>query len=367
MNAFCLLFTDLYTKENMGAIAAHRNIASLPFGGRYRLIDFILTSLVNALVPNVGVIARNNYNSLVDHIGSGKDWDLDRKNGGLKILTPYANSSINKLNRFEVLSSIKPYIKSMLQDYCIISDANIITNIDLKDVFKKHVEKDADITVVCHKGTPSKGDTEVFIDENAKINDVLFASDDKDYESSIIANIYILKKEFLLHLIDKAVTFDWTDFNRDVIAKGLGNYKMYAYLHKKYCTVVTSLNIYYRANMDLLNSEIRNEIFKTNNRILTKVKDSVPIIYGEFCSVKNSLIADGCKIDGVVENSIIFRDVHIRKGAVIKNSIIMQGTEIGNDVNISYVILDKNISISKGKVLNGSENFPFVINKGATV
>jgi glucose-1-phosphate adenylyltransferase len=221
--------------------------------------------------------------------------------------------------------------------------------------------------VVCHKGTPTVGDTEVFYNESGNITDVLYTSEDKSYESEIITKIFILKKELLLHLIDKAVTYDWSDFNRDVIAKGLDTYKMFVYSHKEYCTVVKNLHIYYRANMDLLNDEIRNELFKSNKRILTKIKDSVPILYGEFCSVKNSLIADGCKIEGSVENSIIFRDVHIKKGAIIKNSIIMQGTAVDHDANMSYVILDKNIAITKGRVLNGSENFPFVISKGVTV
>jgi glucose-1-phosphate adenylyltransferase len=367
MNAFCLLFTDIFSNENVGAISEHRNVASLPFGGRYRLIDFILSSLVNASVPNVGVIARNNYNSLVDHLGWGKDWDLNRKNGGLKILTPYANATSSKQNRFETLNSIKPYISSMLPEVCIVADSNIICNIDFKAVYKAHQETGADITVVCHTGTPTAGDTEVFCDEEGKINDVLYSSENKSYESQIITKIYMLKKELLLHLIDKAITYDWTDFNKDVIAKGLDSYKIFAYLHSEYCTVVKNLQIYYKANMDLLNDEIRAELFKSNKRILTKIKDSVPILYGEEAKVMNSLVADGCRIDGTIENCIVFRDVHIKKGAVIKNSIIMQGTAIDHDANMSYVILDKNIAVTKGRVLNGSENFPFVIGKGAIV
>lgn len=367
MNAFCLLFTDISSNENIGAISEHRSAASLPFGARYRLIDFILSSLVNASVSNVGVIARNNYNSLVDHLGSGKDWDLNRKKGGLKILTPYANTSSRRQNRFETLSSVKPYITSMLPEYCVIADSNIVCNIDFNEVFNKHLEKGADITVVCHKGRPISGDTEVFYDENGKINDVLYDSEDKPYESDIITKIYILKRDFLLHLIDMATTYEWTDFNKDVIAKGVHKYKIFAYSHKEYCTVIKNLNIYYRANMDLLDEKIRFEIFKSNNRILTKIKDSVPILFGDTCHVHNSLIADGCKIEGSVENSIIFRDVHIEEGAVIKNSIIMQGTTIENNASMSYVILDKSITITKGRVLNGSENFPFVIGKGATV
>jgi glucose-1-phosphate adenylyltransferase len=367
MNAFCLLFTDITNSENIGTISEHRSVASLPFGARYRLIDFILSSLVYASVPNVGVIARNNYNSLVDHLGWGKDWDLNRKNGGLKILTPYANASKGKENRFEALNSVKPYIISMLPEYCIIADSNIVCNIDFNEVFKKHLEMDADITVVCHKGTPAVGETEAFFDENGRINDVLYTSEDKDYESEIITQIYLLKKELLLKLIDKATTFDWTDFNRDVIAKGVGTYKIFAYSHKEYCTVVNNLSVYYRANMDLLKDEIRYELFKSSKRVLTKVKDSVPILFGDTCSVHNSLIADGCQIEGTIENSIIFRDVHVKSGAFIKNSIIMQGTAIDHDVSLSYVILDKNIIITEGKVLNGSDNYPFVISKGITV
>lgn len=367
MDAFCLLFTDIFGEGNIGSISENRSFASLPFGARYRLIDFILSSLVNASVPDIGVIAGNNYHSLVDHLGSGRDWDLNRKHGGLRILTPDADSISFKQNRFLALNSIKRYILKVVSEYCIIADSNIVFNIDFTKVFEEHISKDADITVVCHRALPTYGDLEISCDDTGKINDVLFISSDRRKESLVSTNIYILKKEFLLLLMDKALTYGWSDFGLDVIARGFTTYKLNVYIHRDYCSVIKNLKTYYQTNMDLLNNDIRNMIFKSGKRVLTKSKDSVPVNFGEFSSVSNSLIADGCKIEGHVENSIVFRDVHIKKGAVIKNSIVIQGTTINENSNLSYVILDKNIVVTEGKSLNGCESFPFVVSKGVVV
>jgi glucose-1-phosphate adenylyltransferase len=364
INAFSILFSDAFSNEQISEISRFRNLASVPFGGRYRLIDFILSSLVRAEVPNVGIITRSNYGSLVDHLGAGKDWDLDRKHGGLKILTPFAdNNGQTFRNKFEALNSIKNYIKNNLQDYCIMSDSNMICNIDFRDLLKKHIDTNADITMLYKKSKVKAMDTEVFL-ENSYISDVLYHSEELADERNVLLKIYILKKEFLLRLIDKGITFGWNDISKDFIAKNLADYKFCAYEHTTYLATICKTDEYYKASMDLLKPEIRNEIFKSGTNILTKTKDSVPTMYGKHSNVINSLVADGCKIDGTIENCIIFRDVTIKKGCVIKNSIIMQGSYIGENCMISNIISDKIISISENKVLSGSESLPFVIAKG---
>jgi glucose-1-phosphate adenylyltransferase len=326
----------------------------------------MLSSLVKARVPNVGVITRSNYNSLVDHLGGGKDWDLDRKNGGLKILTPFAETGgISFKNKFESLNSVKTYTKHCLQPYCILADANLICNIDFERMLKLHVQKCADITCLYIKSDKVYAeDTTISVGENGEVYDVLYNSEKKRETKNIILKVYILKKELLLDLIEKGVTFGWDDLNKDFIAKNFTNYNIYGFKHEGYCAVMRDINDYYKASMDLLNPKIRQELFQSETDILTKIKDSVPTMYGENSKVTHSLIADGCKIDGNVENCVIFRNATIKSGAEVKDSIIMQDSEIGEDCKISNVISDKNISISPGKVLVGCETLPFVITKG---
>ena len=179
--------------------------------------------------------------------------------------------------------------------------------------------------------------------------------------------LFIMKKSFLLELIDRGITFGWDDIDKDFIARNFNEYNVYAYKIDGYCSVVRDVNEYYKANKDLFDKNIRRELFKSDAPILTKVKDSVPTMYGEHCKISNSLVADGCKLDGIVENSILFRGAEIKKGAIIKNSIIMQNSVIGEDCVLTNIIADKNVTISKDKILTGYENLPFVIGKGTQI
>lgn len=368
MNAFSIIFSDAFCGERIGELTAKRNLASTPFGGRYRFIDFILSSLVNARVPNVGVITRSNYSSLLDHLGSGKDWDLSRKNGGLKILAPFAESNGRNINtKIDALMSIKTYIKHSLQEYCILTDANIICNIDFNSVLKTHIEKNADITCLYRTAKVRPGEMSIKTEENGHISDVLYHTDGTEDEKDTIIKTYIMKKELLLELIDKGITFGWEDIDKDFIARSFNEYKVFAYKITGYCKIIRDINEYYQANRDLLNKEIRDELFTSDNPILTKVKDSVPTMYGENCKISNSLVADGCQIDGIVENSILFRGSVIKKGCVLKNCIIMQNSVIGENCVLTNIIADKNISVSRDKILTGYESLPFVVSKGTKI
>ncbi|MBO5408341.1 MAG: glucose-1-phosphate adenylyltransferase subunit GlgD [Clostridia bacterium] len=369
MNAFSILFSDTFYYDRIGELTKNRNLASVPFGGRYRLVDFVLSSLVKAHVPNVGVITRNNYSSLVDHLGSGKDWDLDRKNGGLKILTPFANNMGNgsSKNKFEALNSIKTYIRHNLPDYAILADTNIICNIDFKAMIQYHKDVNADVVCLYKKRDIYEGSTSIAVSENGQITGSRYHGIANGEQDNFVLKVYVMKKDFLLNLIDTGITYGWEEFNRDFITKHYFNYRIFAMEQKGYCKVLRNINDYYQANMDLLNPEIRREIFQSDTNILTKIKDSVPTMYGSNSKVKNSLIADGCKIDGTVENCVVFRDVQIKKGAVVKNSIIMQGAEIAENCQITNVIADKGMSLNEGVVLTGSESFPFIIAKNTKI
>ena len=368
MNAFSLIFSDSFNDERIGELTAKRNLASIPFGGRYRLIDFLLSSLVNAGVFSIGVITRDNYNSLMDHLGSGKDWDLDRKNGGLKLLTPYFESNSRKIrNRMDALISVRTYIKNAKEDYCILSDSNLVCNVDFESVLKTHIEKNADITCLYRTAPVRDGETSIVVTTGGKIVDALYHMDSSKEEKDVILKTYIMKRTLLLELIDRAVTFGWDDLDRDFIAKSFKNSNIYAYKITGYCRVVRDINDYYNATMSLLEKDVRKELLRSKHGIYTKIKHSVPTMYGDNCHVSNSIIADGCKIDGIVENSILFRGVVIKEGAIVRNSIIMQNSVINENCVLTNVISDKNIEISQDKVLTGYSSLPFVISKGTKI
>lgn len=368
MNAFSLIFSDSFNDERMGELIVKRNLGSVPFGGRYRLIDFLLSSLVNAGVYNIGVITRDNYNSLMDHLGSGKDWDLDRKNGGLKLLTPYFESNNRKIrNRMDALISVRTYIKNAKEDYCILSDSNIICNVDFDSVIKTHIEKKADITCLYRTGTVRDGETSIVVTTGGKVVDALYHIDSLKEERDVILKTYVINRTLLLELIDRAITFGWDDLDRDFIAKSFKTSNIYAYKITGHCNVVRDINDYYGATMELLKKDVRDEILRSGHGVYTKTKHSVPTMYGDNCHVSNSIIADGCKIGGIVENSVLFRGTIVKEGAVIRNSIIMQNSVINENCVLTNVISDKNIEISQDKVLTGYSSLPFVIAKGTKI
>lgn len=370
MDAFCILFTDAYDslENKLNELSGKRTLASIPFGARYRLIDFMLSSLVGAKVHNIGIITKSKYGSLMDHLGWGKDWDLDRKNGGLKILTPFATTEFSyNDNQFEILKSVHGYIDSMLPEYCVIANANMVANIDFNELFDLHIKNDADITVLCTKRIPQDTDTELTLDENNKITNAIIKARPEQSESLVAEDIFVMKKSLLYELVDYGVTYGWRTFKKDIIAKKFTELNIFAYEHKGYSKIIDTLDVYLSANLDMLKKEIRAEIFNTEQPILTRTKDSVPTKYGDNAHVKNCYIADGCVIDGDVENSIIFRNVKIAQGTKIKNSIIMQNSIIEKDAVLNYVIVDKNSKISEGKMLHGEKTLPVVVNKGKTV
>ena len=368
MNAYSIIFSDAFGDERIGELTAKRNLASIPFGGRFRLIDFLLSSLVGAGVYDIGVLTRSNYSSLMDHLGSGKDWDLDRKKGGLKFLTPFVEATGRTIkNRIDGLISARSYIKAAKNDYCILSDSNIIFNIDFESVLKTHIEKKADITCLYRTSTVNTGETSISVTASGKVIDALYHFDADEGEKDVIIKTYVIRKTLLLELIDKAITFGWDDLDRDFIAKSFSSYEIYGYKVTGFCKIIRDINDYYEASMALLNKDIRKELLRAKNPVLTKVKYSVPTMYGENATVSNSLIADGCTIDGTVENSILFRGCHIKKGAIIRNSIIMQNSVIGENCIMTNVIADKNISLSSDKVLTGYDTLPFVIQKNTQI
>ncbi len=351
-------------------LTSHRSMASVPFGARYRLIDFSLSNLVNAGITNIGIITKENYRSLMDHVESGVHWDLDRKNGGLRLLPPYSQSGLKRYSgTVDALHGAEDYIKRCKADYIVLCAADILANIDISDVIKTHLNTEADITTVYHNGIlpPNREDAMLLtLGADNRITAIGFDGEvGAEFKYGI--GITVISRELLLKLIDDAYDNDLPSFNRNVLAAKLNQLKIYGYEHSGFVTLMNGTDTYYKASMALLQSDVRRQLFNKERPVYTKKRDDMPTRYGTKANVTNSLIADGCVINGTVKNSIIFRGVTVEKGAVVENSILMQETSVGADAQLNKVIADKNAVIGNGMVLKGTDEKRFFIEKNEIV
>lgn len=377
MNAIGLIFSNIHDYV-IPELSRRRAIASIPFGGRYRMIDFELSNMVNSDITKVGVITNYNYQSLMDHIGTGKDWDLARRSGGIKILPPYitaydtAKSEALNTSRLELLKSALSFIERSKEEYVVMTDCDRVCTLDYQKLLDRHIESRADITIVTHrkKVTDDGIGKEILVDADmiGRIDDISeHTAADEGYHN-VCMNIFVLKRSYLLSIIRDSIAHGYKSFYHDIIAKNLTHSDYYIYNFDGYSQTINSLSSFFSANMDLLKPDVRAQLFEMPyHPVYTKVRSSAPTKYLEGAMVSNSLIADGCIIEGKVENSIIFRGVHIARGATVKNSILMQDTVVSKDVSLNCVITDKNAVIRDGRVLSGHETLPFFIDKGVII
>ncbi len=376
MSTVGIIFSNIHDK-NISELTRMRTMASVPFGCRYRLIDFTLSNMVNSGITHVGVITHYNYQSLMDHIGTGKDWDLARRQGGIQILPPYITAFANARNslyttRLEALKSISAFISGCSEEYVVLSDCDVICNIDLNEMITRHIESDADATFAVKSSYAAASDRNnisvVEYDRDFRITDISEHSGHSGGFKDINLNIWVMRRKYLEDIIQDAIAHNYNNFINDVIARNLSGADFRVYKYDGYFASVSSLADYYFCSMDLLNSDTRRALFGVKNRpVFTKVRNSPPSVYSSEAVVRNSLIADGCVIDGTVENSILFRGVKVGFGTHIKNSILMQDTLTGDNIYMSCVITDKNAVIRDGRVLSGHETRPFYIEKNAYV
>lgn len=347
-----------------------RTMGSMPYGGRYRLIDFVLSNLVNSGVTKVGVITNSHFRSLMDHVGNGRPWDLARKVDGLYLLPPFnpSNAEHDSSNTVEVLGRINSFIKSCNEKYVLLSDSNFICNIDLSEVFDFHSEKDADITIVYKKGNlPAlENMTSLTVDGNGKVTAIAVNPQNKE-NVNFNTGMVLIRKALLESLVADAVSAGYSNFEKDILQKNVDHLNIYGYEFTGWGCEIDSVNKYFEANMALLNKETRKDLFNKDRPIYTKVRNDMPVRYGVNSKVENSLVADGCIIEGTVKNSIIFRGVNIAKGAVVENSIIMQDSVISENVKLNCVIMDKDSVITPNKNLSGDKSYPFIIGKNIVI
>ena len=372
-----LVFSNIHDRT-IPEMTRMRTMASIPFGCRYRLIDFALSNLVNSEITNIGVITHYNYQSLMDHIGGGKDWDLARRSGGIKILPPYITAYENAVaaklytSRLEALLGAQNFINRCGADYIILSDCDAVLNIDLKDVMEDHIRSGAFLTLVTKRMDVSKLQFSHERDIAVVDNDGRITEIDryipKTGELDISTNIMVLRRSDLQNALNEALARGYTSFHLDIIGKNLSKKFFHAYRYDGWYSQIDSLEKYFSASMQLLNPDVRHCLLGNPEReVYTKIRNSAPTKYEEDASVSNSLIADGCVIEGTVENSILFRGVHISRGTVVRNSILLQDTYVGANVSLNCVITDKNASVRDDRVLSGHETMPFFIGKGMTV
>ena len=348
-----------------------RTMGSVPFGGRYRLIDFPLSNMVNSDIDDVGVITKSNYGSLLDHLGSGREWDLSRKNGGLHLLPPFSHVGTGIYRgRLEALDGVWEYVEHSPAEYVVLSNCDIVTTIDYRPMIRAHIESGADITVAYSKGFYDKdvnqNATLLGIGEDGMVDDVMIDPPMRG-TGNLCMNTFVLSKSFLKQLVKEKMSRNQYSLSRDVLQDKAAGYRITAYEHTGYVARMDSLSSYYEANLALLNPENRNGLFKKSAPIYTKIMDNGPVRFGLESDIQNSLIADGCIIEGKVENCVLFRGVKIGKGAVVKNSVIMQNTSIGSKCSLNCVITDKDVEIVDDRVLTGSQSYPLYISKGAKI
>lgn len=359
------------SEVHMNELTIQRTSASLPFGGRYRMIDFALSNLVNSGISTIGIVTRNNYNSLMDHLRMGRDWDLNRKNSGLTLFPPFAFNTLRDVfkGKVDAIYSLKGYIMSQKKiDYVVLANTNIICNIDMEEVINEHIERGADITMLTTRTDEINPRKQVVtVDADGRVTDMRFAVIASKTKELVNTQVYVIDKNLLLSLVENAYARGFADFEKDVLIKQVGELKIFAREITSYAAVIDDIPGYYKHSMALLDADTRKDLFYGKGTIFTKVKDSVPVRYMSGAKVKNSLIADGCVIDGTVENSILFRGVHIEKGAVVKNSIIMEKGTIGERASVVCTITDKNVVIQPERRLAGYDSYPIVIVKNKIV
>jgi glucose-1-phosphate adenylyltransferase len=360
--------------SNLGELTRPRNTCSLPFGGRYRLIDFMLSSYVNAGITDVGLVVHKSYQSLLDHVGSGKDWELSRKHGGLRILPPFSYAERGHgdyRGSMDALVGVSDYLNNIRQDYVIMGWGDIAVNLPINKVFDQHISSGADITVVCtpHHGGVPRFSEYLEIGENGLVTDLSIRPAEEAVNAPESLEVYILSKQLLLDMVNHCAAHDIFHFGHGVLRPRLKaqSLKMMPYVHEGYVGRFQSVGDYYQRSMELLDPAVRADLFNPLHPIRTKDQSNPSTYYGPDAHAVSSLVADGCHVEGEVENSVLFRGVIVEKGAKVSNSVLMQGTVVKAGASLSYVIADKNVTINEDRVLTGHSTYPLAIAKGSVV
>ena len=369
MNVMGIIFTNDAT---MGELTNKRTMASIPFGGRYRQVDFALSNLACAGVRHVGIISRHSYQSLMNHIGDGEEWGLELEEGGLEFLTPYAQTTVGTYRgKLESLNNAMDFLTYGEEDELVVMiDSAVLSNVDLTAVLNAHVASGKDVTVVTKAGI-CNGEKKIDLAlklENGEITDmVVDYVAPAEYVASM--DIFVVSKKWLVKSVKEMIARDKFHMDRDLVMGGWnrGVVSVNVYEFDGVAMFNESVEEYFANSMALIKKDVRNSMFNGNHPVYTKVRDRVPTYYGEGSEIENCLIADGCILEGEVEDSVLFREVTVGKGAEIENCIIFNDAVIGEGAELKYAILDKNVTVTPGAKLIGTKKSPIIVKRGETV
>lgn len=365
-----IIFANIYD-DLMGELTTKRTMASVPFGGRYRQIDFALSNMANSGIHQIGIISRYNYQSLIHHIGSGEEWNLELQEGGLDFLTPYAMSHTgNYRGKMEALYDAMDHLTYGDQEgYVVLSDSGVLCNIDLTKVIESHIASGKDLTVVVKGGVNKKiVDLAIAVDKQGEVTEMAvdYAAG-KDYLASM--GLFIISRKLLIHHVKECVARSLYRFERDFVLRQFqaNNLTVNVFPFDGVVLFNESTEEFYHNNLALIDSDVRHDLFSGRHPIYTKVRDRVPTYYGEDCQIDNCIVADGCRLEGTASRSVLFRQVSLAPGAVVEGCVIMNDAVIGENSEIRYAILDKDVTVRPGSRLIGTPEHPVLIKRGETV
>lgn len=368
-NVLGLVFANV-DDGKISELTGIRSMASVPFAGGYRLVDFVLSDMVNAGIGKVGVITDNNYQSLMDHIGAGKPWDLARKTDGLLMLPPFNAAAVANYNAGEIgaLSNVMHFLERSSEEYVLLSACSHVASFDFTALFRYHDETGADITMIGLTGKAPAFDDQPIVEEMAdgRITRVRLGNPGAGEETYLV-KAALMKKALLERLVKEAFSRGEYSMEKAMLLQNVDRLKIHVWQPEGFCAQIDSIESYYRANFALLAQKNFESLFPADRPVYTKIYDDMPAVYGIGSDVKRSLIADGCIIDGEVENCILFRGCRIEKDAVIKNSILLPGCFVGEGATMDYVIADKSVSVRPRKNLSGADSYPVYIGKGIQI
>lgn len=363
-----IIFANMHD-ASISEMTELRSMAALPFGGRYRLVDFPLTALYNAAITQVGIVVKENYHSLMDHIGTGRDWDLARKNGGVSIFPPFSEAGFGDSvyhGRIEAMRSVYNYINDSQAKYVVLMDCDHVCNLDLEDIVNTHIDGGYDATIACCDLPDHMQNTgscvAVAADGDGRVT-AINRNSPREQGDCYSMNLFVLAKPLLLQLLDSAPYGSAAHFEADVLAPLLGQLNVHCYHYDGFVRRIYSVKSYYDASMSLLEAHNMDGLFFSRGPVYTKVFDAAPVRYGLESAVENTLAADGCIIEGHVENSLLFRNVKIEPGAEVRNSILMQDTVVKSGARLDYVITDKAVVVGSSHQLSGGPDDPMYIKK----
>ena len=369
MNVMGIIFAN---EDNIGTLTEKRTMASLPFGGRYRQVDFALSNLTCAGVRHIGIISRHSYQSLMHHIGSGEEWGLELGEGGLEFLTPFAQSTQDVYRgKLDSLNTSMDFLTFGDDEYVVMIDSAIVSNFDLNAVIAAHVASGKDVTVVTKTGVcngEKNIDLALKLGENGEIADIVCdCKASADYIASM--DVFVASKPWLIEKVEQAVAHGESHLDRDLILGGWknGSVSVNTYAFEGVALYNDSQEEYYVNTLALLDKDVRADVFGGAHPVWTKVRDRVPCYYGEDVEIENVLIADGCVLEGEVEDSVLFRQVTVEEGAEVENCIIFNDCVIGKGAEVKYAILDKDVVVTPGAKLCGTKNNPIIVKKGQIV